>query len=296
MAVTGSDITAAPRRASAWTTSRSLAIPSTAVPSRETTTAPIRCSARTATSCRTLVSGVTVMTWVPLARSTSLIRIGPPRRWYAASCARTDTPGWVLQSAVAAASYPWPARPGWAGHGWRGGPLPGCRAVHDLAGGCGAGRGGWFSSGFDGQAREDAVQPAGQPPVGAAGQVHEGGDEDGAQEEGVEQHGSGQADADLADDLLAGQDERAEHQDHDGGGGDDDPAGGGLAGADRLVVVAGGDPFLADPGDQEDLVIHGQAEQDRDHQHGQERFDRPGLAEVKQPQAPAVLEDGDHHA
>src|ERR1700730_383385 len=84
MAVTGSDNTAAPRRASARTMSRSLAIPSTVVPSCETTTAPIRCSARTARSCRTVVSGVTVTTWVPLTRSTSLIRIGTPRHWYAA--------------------------------------------------------------------------------------------------------------------------------------------------------------------------------------------------------------------
>src|SRR5215469_941084 len=84
MAVTGSDITAAPRRASARTMSRSLAIPSTAVPSCETTTAPIRCSARTARRRRTLVSGVTVTTWVPLTRRTSLIRIGPPRHKYAA--------------------------------------------------------------------------------------------------------------------------------------------------------------------------------------------------------------------
>ena len=41
-------------------------------------------------------------------------------------------------------------------------------------------------------------------------------------------------------------------------------------GADGLVVVAGGGPLLADPGDQEHLVVHGQAEQDREHQHGQE--------------------------
>src|SRR5215472_1746200 len=84
MAVTGSDITAAPRRASARTMSRSLAIPSTAAPSCDTTTAPIPCSARTARRRRTLVSGVTVTTWVPLTRRTSLIRIGPPRHQYAA--------------------------------------------------------------------------------------------------------------------------------------------------------------------------------------------------------------------
>jgi hypothetical protein len=47
-------------------------------------------------------------------------------------------------------------------------------------------------------------------------------------------------------------------------------AGGGLAGADALAVVAAGGPFLADPGDQEHLVVHGQAEQDGEHQDGQE--------------------------
>ncbi len=66
-------------------------------------------------------------------------------------------------------------------------------------------RGGWL----DGEVGEYAVEPAGQPPVGAAGQVHQGGHEEGAQEEGVEQDRGGHAEADLADDLLAGEDERA---------------------------------------------------------------------------------------
>ena len=48
--------------------------------------AHVRCglSARTAKRRRTLASGVTVTTWVPLTRRTSLIRIGPPRHQYAA--------------------------------------------------------------------------------------------------------------------------------------------------------------------------------------------------------------------
>jgi len=66
--------------------------------------------------------------------------------------------------------------------------------MRGLAGGRGggAGRGGWFGGGFDGQVREGAVEPAGQPPVRPAGQVHEGGDEQGAQDERVEQDCGGQ--------------------------------------------------------------------------------------------------------
>ena len=112
----------------------------------------------------------------------------------------------------------------------------------------------------------------------------------------AQQDGGGQADADLAHDLLAGEDERAEHQDHDGRGGDDVAAGGGLAGSERLVVVAGCGPFLADAGDEEHFVVHRQAEQDGEHEDGQEGFDRAGLAEVEQVQSPAELEDGDQDA
>src|SRR2546429_5216229 len=78
MAVTGSDIAAAPRLAKARTMSRSLTIPPTEVPSLDTTTAPIPCSASTSSRRRTFVSGGTVTTCVPLPRSTSVIRIWPP--------------------------------------------------------------------------------------------------------------------------------------------------------------------------------------------------------------------------
>src|SRR6185437_576148 len=82
MAVTGSDITAAPRLANARTMSRSLTIPPTETPSCDTTTAPIPCSARISSRRRTFVSGGTVTTCVPLPRSTSVIRIWPPWHRY----------------------------------------------------------------------------------------------------------------------------------------------------------------------------------------------------------------------
>lgn len=41
-----------------------------------------------------------------------------------------------------------------------------------------------------------AVEPGGQPPVGLAGQEHEGGDEDATDDDGVEEGGGGEADTD----------------------------------------------------------------------------------------------------
>jgi hypothetical protein len=72
--------------------------------------------------------------------------------------------------------------------------------------------------------------------------------------------------------------------------------GGSLAGSDGLVAVAGCGPFLADAGDQEYHVVHGQSEEDGEHEDGQERFHGAGLAEVEQVQSPAELEHGDQDA
>src|SRR5579859_5545258 len=69
------------------------------------------------------------------------------------------------------------------------------------------------------------------------------------------------------------------------------------AGLDEAVADGGGvvvlaRPFLVDAGDEEDLVVHREAEDDREHEHREERFDRAagGAGE------PAELEDGDDHA
>jgi hypothetical protein len=67
----------------------------------ERTTAPIRCSARTARRRRTFVSGVTVTTCVPLTRSTSLIRIRPSHAPVGADRVPVGTPRLLLQAAAA---------------------------------------------------------------------------------------------------------------------------------------------------------------------------------------------------
>ena len=77
-------------------------------------------------------------------------------------------------------------------------------------------------------------------------------------------------------------------RDHPGGAADPE--------RDAAVRVAGRDPGLVHPGEQEDLVVHRQPEHDGEHQHRHERRDRQVLVDADQPRAPAQLEDRDDHA
>ncbi len=86
--------------------------------------------------------------------------------------------------------------------------------------------------------------------------------------------------------------EAAEDDDHDRGRGGDDLGRGGQAVGDRRAAVAGAVPLLADPGEQEHLVVHRQAEHDGEQHHRHPRLDRARLhaGEVAEP---APLEQGD---
>ena len=72
--------------------------------------------------------------------------------------------------------------------------------------------------------------------------------------------------------------EGGEDREHDHRRRHDDARGGGEAVLDGPVGVAAVHVLLADPGDQEHLVVHGQAEQDAHQQDGQEADHRRGLA------------------
>ena len=63
----------------------------------------------------------------------------------------------------------------------------------------------------------------------------------------------------------------------------------------RGAAVAGAVPLLPDPGEQEHLVVHRQAEHDGEQHHRHERLDR-GALDVEQAAAPAPLEHGDDDA
>ena len=164
-------------------------------------------------------------------------------------------------------------------------------------------RGRDLGAGLDGQAGQDAVEPAGEGPVGRADEVHEGGDQQAADDQGVDEDGEAEAEAEFLQDPLAAEQERPEDQDHDAGRGRDDLAALGLAGGDRLVVAPGGPaakggqltvgrvvqvvPFLLDPADQVHLVVHGQPEQHGEQQDRDERVDRPGPGQARGSSCPS---------
>ena len=112
---------------------------------------------------------------------------------------------------------------------------------------------------------------AGSHQLAVAEQEHHSRHDDGAHDERVEQHGAGQADAEQLDHPLAAEDERAEHEHHDRGRGGDRPTGRRQTVGDRLARVAAAVPLLVDAADQEHLVVHREAEQDREHQDREER-------------------------
>ena len=115
-------------------------------------------------------------------------------------------------------------------------------------------------------------------------------------ERGVDEDRAREPDAEQLDDDVVAEHERQEERAHDRGGGGDDARGGRQAVGDGLGVVAGAQVLLADPRQQEHLVVHREPEQDREHHDRQERLDRPFLADADELLAPAPLEDRDDHA
>ena len=106
-----------------------------------------------------------------------------------------------------------------------------------------------------------------------AHQLHRGRHEHEPHERGVEEDRHRQADADLLDLRDAGQGEDREHDDHDQRGAGDHLGRALETLGDRAAVVAGRVVALLDPAQQEDLVVHREAEDDRQQQRWRDRVD-----------------------
>ena len=112
----------------------------------------------------------------------------------------------------------------------------------------------------------------------------------------VDEHGDRHAEAEQLQRAVVAEHEGAEHAHHDQRRGGDDPRRDGEAVGDGGGVVAGAVVLLLHPRQEEHLVVHRQAEHDREQHHRRPRLDRAGLVDADQAHAPAPLEDGDDHA
>src|SRR5262249_54726148 len=135
------------------------------------------------------------------------------------------------------------------------------------------------------------------PPVPVAEEGDEGGDEEGADDRGVEEDAGGEAGGEDLDFGFGAGGEREEGEEEDEGGAGDEASGAAEAGDDgggwQLGAVGG----LAEAGAEEDLVVHREGEEDREHEQRDVDDERAGGADaVDELGAVALLPDEDEDA
>lgn len=143
---------------------------------------------------------------------------------------------------------------------------------------------------------QDPVEPARQRPGAAAEQGHHRRDDGHPDDERVEEHGGGETQADRLDQCGVAEDEPGEHGDHDDRSRRDHSGPVAEPGDYRLLRFGPVDVLLPHPGHQEDLVAHGEAEHDADHEDRQNAHDGRGLVDTQEAREPSPLEDGYHDA
>src|SRR6188472_464208 len=136
-----------------------------------------------------------------------------------------------------------------------------------------------------------ALHPFRQPPGAFAHQGHDRRHQEAADQGRVDRDRHREADTELLDDRVAVENEAGEDADHDRRGRGDHAAGVGEALDHRLALVFVFAEVLAHLGQQEDLVVHREAEEDREHQQWHEADDRDRVVEPDQRGTPAELED-----
>ncbi|MEH3054619.1 MAG: hypothetical protein PGN13_11545 [Patulibacter minatonensis] len=144
--------------------------------------------------------------------------------------------------------------------------------------------------------REPTIQPSRELPGALAHQLHERRHEEEPDHRRVDEDRAREADADQLQEHLVVEREGPEHGDHDRGGGRDHAGGGGEALRHRARRIAMRGVELADAADEEHLVVHREPEQDREHQHRDEGWDRHLAMDPDELADRAALGDRGHHA
>src|SRR5215212_9142655 len=143
---------------------------------------------------------------------------------------------------------------------------------------------------FDRELRCRALQPFWQPPACGSEQGHDGGYEHATDDGGIDGDCYGHSEAELFDGGIAVYHEGEEDGDHDHGGRGDHTPSRGEAVDDGLVRIVHLFELLADVGHQEDLVVHREAEKDREHHQRHVGDYRDGPFEADQAGGPLVVE------
>src|SRR6266566_2878784 len=129
-----------------------------------------------------------------------------------------------------------------------------------------------------------------RPPVPVAQQAHDSRHHERSHQRGVDGDGDRQPDADGLDDHHLGEAEGHEHSEHDRRSARDEACGPLEAARHRPRVVASANVLLVDAADEQHLVVHRQAEHDREQDHRDARVDRLGC-EAENVCQVALLED-----
>src|ERR687891_71001 len=156
----------------------------------------------------------------------------------------------------------------------------------------GSGHGGRFHV----KAGEEPVEPARDPPGRAAEELHDGGDEHQPHDGGVDEDRRRHADAHQLEEDLGAEDEGEEDNDHDRGGGGDHARGPGDPFDDGAVCLPVVQVLLAHAREQEHLVVHREAEQDREHDHRDRRGNGRLVVDAEESAGPAALGEVGEHA
>ncbi len=142
------------------------------------------------------------------------------------------------------------------------------------------------------QARESG----GQPPVVAVEDRHQRRHEAGANDGRVDEHGERESDAELLQPGDLAGDEAGEGGDHDHGRSGDDPPRPLEPVRDGARVVVDVVPRLAHARDEEDLVVHREAEEHREQEDRDPALDLRHAVEAEHVGADAPAEDDDEQA
>src|ERR687892_261438 len=132
------------------------------------------------------------------------------------------------------------------------------------------------------------LEPARQVPVPLAEQLHRRRQQHGADDRGVDQDRRRQPDTELLEHQEREHPEDREDADHDDRGAGDDAGGRLDPVCDRLVHARAAVEGLPDPAEDEDVVVHREAEQEHEQQQWHARVDPRRGAEAEQSLADAV--------